>query len=79
MVTKDGRAETDVNIHINKAKGAFALLGLLWRPNEISRNTKLRIFNADEKSVLLYACETWNITQTISHKLQTFVNKMPLY
>jgi hypothetical protein len=38
MVTKDGRAETDVNIRINKAKGAFALLRPLWRSKEISRN-----------------------------------------
>jgi hypothetical protein len=43
-VTKDGVAETIVNIRINKAKGAFALLRLLWRSKEISRNKKMRIF-----------------------------------
>jgi hypothetical protein len=74
MVTKDGRAETDVNIRINNAKGAFALLRPLWRSKEISRNTKLRIFNTNVKYVLLYGCETWKITRTISHKLQSFVN-----
>jgi hypothetical protein len=74
MVTKDGGAETDVNIGINKAKGAFALLRPLWRSKEISRNTKLRIFNTNVKSVLLDGCETWKITQTISHKLQSFAN-----
>jgi hypothetical protein len=47
MVTKDGGAETDVNIRINKAKGAFALLRPLWRSKEISRNTKLTIFNTN--------------------------------
>jgi hypothetical protein len=35
MVTKDGGAETDVSIRINKAKGAFALLRQLWRSKEI--------------------------------------------
>jgi hypothetical protein len=74
LVTKDGGAETDVNIRINKAKVAFALLRPLWRSKEISRNTKLRIFNTNIKSVLLYGCETWKITQTISHKLQSSVN-----
>jgi hypothetical protein len=74
MVTKDGGAETDVNIRISKAKGAFSLLRQLWRSKEISRNTKLRIFNTNVKSVPLYVCETWKITQTISHKLQSFVN-----
>jgi hypothetical protein len=27
-----------------------------------------------QKSALLYGCETWKITQTISHKLQSSVN-----
>jgi hypothetical protein len=74
MVTKDGGSETDVNIRIIKAKGAFALLRPLWRSKEISRNTKLRIFNTNIKSVLLYGCETWKITQTVSHKHHSFVN-----
>jgi hypothetical protein len=68
VVTKDGGAETDVN-RINKAKGSFALLRPLWRSKEFSRNTKLRIFNTDVKSFLLYGCETWKITQTVSHNL----------
>jgi hypothetical protein len=69
MVIQDGGAEIDVTIRISKAKGAFALLRLLWRSKEISRNTKVRIFNTNVKSVLLYGCESWKITQTISHKL----------
>ena len=30
---------------------------------------------ADEKSVLLYACETWRITKALTHKVQTFINR----
>jgi hypothetical protein len=75
MVTKDGGAETDINIRINKAKGTSTLLRPLWRSNEISRNTKLRIFTTNVKSVLLYGCETWKITQIISHKLLSVVNR----
>jgi DNA-binding winged helix-turn-helix (wHTH) protein len=75
MVTNDGGAERDVNIRINTAKGTSAPLRTLWKSKEISRNTKLRIFNINVKSVLLYGCETWKITQNISHKLQTFVHR----
>jgi hypothetical protein len=53
MVTKDGRAETDVNVSINKADGLFALLDCCGVEG-ISRNSKLRIFNTNVKSVLLY-------------------------
>jgi len=40
----------------------------------ISRN-KLRIFNTNVKSILLYCSETWRVTKANSTKLQTFVNK----
>jgi hypothetical protein len=35
VVTKDGVAETDINICIKKANGAFSLLRPLWRWKEI--------------------------------------------
>ncbi|XP_044572116.1 uncharacterized protein LOC123257365 [Drosophila ananassae] len=41
----------------------------------ISRKTKLRIFNACIKSVLLYGSETWLTSQRMVLKLQAFVNK----
>jgi hypothetical protein len=34
----------------------------VWRNHNISKRTKLRIFNTNAKSVL-YACETWKVTQ----------------
>nr|KAG5714565.1 hypothetical protein BaRGS_007011 [Batillaria attramentaria] len=36
--------------------------------------TKLRIFNSNVKSVLLYGCETWRTTKTMQQKIQTFLN-----
>nr|KAG5693367.1 hypothetical protein BaRGS_015654 [Batillaria attramentaria] len=36
--------------------------------------TKLRIFNFNVKSVLLYGCETWRTTKTMQQKIQTFLN-----
>ena len=41
----------------------------------IGRKTKLRIFNTNVKSVLLYGSETWRTTKAISRKIQTFVNR----
>jgi len=38
-------------------------------------DTKIRIFNACVKSVLLYGCETWLVTKGIQRKIQTFVNR----
>jgi hypothetical protein len=46
-----------------------------WRANYLSIKTKLIIFNACPKSVLLYGCETWYVTRNIERKLQSFINR----
>lgn len=74
-LTTDGGAETDANNRLNKARAAFGRLQPVWRSSQISRRTKLRIFNACVKSTLTYGSETWLISNTITQKLQVFINK----
>ena len=62
-------------MRIAKARTAFTILRPLWKSKTISRKTKLRIFNTNVKSVLLYGSETWRVTKATSNKLQSFVNK----
>ena len=50
------------------------MLKNIWASGEISMRTKLRIFNSNVKSVLLYGCETWRTTHTTQRKIQTFFN-----
>nr|KAG5698573.1 hypothetical protein BaRGS_027084 [Batillaria attramentaria] len=45
------------------------------RSTALSLRNKIRIFNSNVKSVLLYGSETWRTTKTSSHKLQTFINR----
>jgi len=45
----------------------------------IITDTKITIFNACVKSVLLYGCETWLVTKEIQRKIQTFVNRCLRY
>ncbi|KAK7093635.1 hypothetical protein V1264_007344 [Littorina saxatilis] len=72
----DGRGGSgrDVKAMIGKARGAFVMLKKIWSSKEISQRTKLRIFNSNVKSVLLYGCETWRTTETMLEKIQIFVN-----
>jgi hypothetical protein len=60
---------------IRKANGAFIQLYPLWRNRNISKRTKLRIFNTNVKPVLLLACETWKVTQQVTNRLQVFTNR----
>jgi hypothetical protein len=74
-VTEDGGAKEDVRNRIRKANGAFVQLYPVWKNRNISRKTKLILFNSNVKSVLLYGCETWKVTKQIANQLQIFINR----
>nr|KAG5693557.1 hypothetical protein BaRGS_011682 [Batillaria attramentaria] len=52
----------------------MVMLKNIWASKVVSIRTKLRIFNSNVKSVLLYGCETWRTTKTMQQKIQTFLN-----
>ena len=52
---------------------------ILWLSKSLRKDIKIRIFNACVKSVLLYGCETWLVTNEIQRKIQTFVNRCLRY
>ena len=74
VVDKQGGTDRDVAARIGKARGAFVMLKHIWASKAIRTRTKLRIFNSNVKSVLLYGCETWRRTKSMLQKIQTFIN-----
>ena len=74
IVDKQGGTDADVKIRISKARTAYHQLKNIWASRDISNNTKLRIFNTNVKSVLLYGAETWRSTVNTNKKIQTFIN-----
>ncbi|PVD36200.1 hypothetical protein C0Q70_03175 [Pomacea canaliculata] len=75
IVSKDGGADEDVGSRINKPRLAFHTLQPIWNSKALSLHTKIHILNANVKSFLLHGSETWHVTNTITNKIQTFVNK----
>ena len=73
----DGDSELDVKRRISKASQAFStcMLKNIWKSKKLSRNTKIRIFRSNAVSVLLYGCESWKVTTTISRMLEVFQNR----
>jgi len=74
IVAENGGISRKVNARIQKARGSFSKLRRVWLSKSLRKDTKIRIFNACVKSVLLYGCETWLVTNEIQRKIQTFVN-----
>ena len=49
-------------------------MGSIWKARNISLKTKVRLFNSNVKTILLYGAETWKTTKSLLHKLQVFIN-----
>ena len=79
LITTSGGTEEDVEARCRKAQVAFSILRPIWRSKFISWWTKIRIFNYNVKSVLLYGSETWRLTKKIITQLQTFTNRRLRY
>nr|KAG5687140.1 hypothetical protein BaRGS_019218 [Batillaria attramentaria] len=74
VVDGQGGTDRDITARIGKARAAMVMLKNVWASKVVSIRTKLRIFNSNVKSVLLYGCETWRTTKTMQQKIQTFLN-----
>ncbi|VDO68963.1 unnamed protein product [Schistosoma margrebowiei] len=69
---RDG-SDVDVNAWIDKARAAYLQLRNIWNSKQLSTNTKVRIFNTNVQTVLLYGAETWRTTKAIIQKIQVFI------
>ncbi|VDP53978.1 unnamed protein product [Schistosoma margrebowiei] len=67
-------SDADVKARIGKARAAYLQLRNIWNSKQLSTNTKVRIFNTNVKTVLLYGAETWRTTKAIIQKMQVFIN-----
>lgn len=73
-VTNTGGSLEDAQARIAAARGTMARLSRVWTGSEISRSTKVRIFNACVLPTLVYGCESWSSGEAIQ-ECQTFVNQ----
>ncbi|GFR98540.1 hypothetical protein ElyMa_002771700 [Elysia marginata] len=74
-IDQEGGTLKEIKGRIGKAQAAFTTLGRLWKTRDISLKTKLRIFNSNVKSVLLYGCEAWNASTMCIKRIQVFINR----
>ena len=68
-ISRDDGSDWDIQAKIGKTRTAFTILAPVWISKVISRKTKLRLFNTNVKSVLIYGSETWRATKAASNKL----------
>ncbi|VDO54693.1 unnamed protein product [Schistosoma margrebowiei] len=74
IIEEQEDSDADVKTRIGKPSAAFLQLMNIWKSKQLSTNIKLRIFNTNVKTVLLYGAETWRTTTTTIKKVQVFIN-----
>ncbi|CAH8612386.1 unnamed protein product [Schistosoma rodhaini] len=74
IIDEHGGSDADVRARIGKARAAYLQLKSIWSSKQLSTNTKVRIFNTNVKTVLLYGAKTWRTTKAIIQKIQVFIN-----
>ena len=74
VVSHENPTQKDIKNRLNKARVAFQGLRHLWRSKQYSHTTKIRLYNSNVKSVLLYGSECWRVTQSDMNSLSAFHN-----
>ena len=72
ILSLHGQSEEDIMSHLGKARFAFFRLRSVWKSNNCSSETKLRLYQSNVLSVLLYGSECWRMMERDSSRLAAF-------
>jgi hypothetical protein len=71
-ISSNEGSEGDINRRIGLARGIVQSLSKIWSSGEISKVTKVTVYETLVLSVLLYNSETWTLKTTQQNRLRTF-------
>ncbi|CAH8500376.1 unnamed protein product [Schistosoma intercalatum] len=64
IIDEQGGPDVGVNVKIGKARAASIQLKNIWNSKQLSVNIKVRFFNTNVNTILLYRTEMWRTTKT---------------
>ncbi|VDP70155.1 unnamed protein product [Schistosoma mattheei] len=74
IIDEQESSDADVKARIGKATAEFLQLKNICNLKQFSTNIKVRIFNTNVRTALLYGTETWRTTTTNMKHVQVFIN-----
>ena len=72
VISSDASCENDIKRRIGLATGASASLNTIWAAKEISKHTKIRVYQSLVLPILLYNSETWTLREADKRRLLVF-------
>lgn len=76
LLTSNNDMKKEVMARIAAGNRCFYSLLDIYKKREVTRTTKLRIFNAIIRPITTYGCETWTLTKHLRQKLMVFENNI---
>ena len=74
-ISKRNATEKDITNRLQKAKSSIHQLNKIWRSSNNGEKTKIRLYQSNILSVLLYGAECWRLTQKDNQRLSGFYIK----
>ena len=71
-VVSDDGSKPEVLSRIAQATAALTKLKPIWRDNNISLGSKVKLMRSLVISIFLYACESWTLTEELEKRTQAF-------
>ena len=71
-VVSDDGSKPEVLSRIAQATGALTKLKPIWRDNNMSLGSKVKLMRSLVISIFLYACESWTLTAELEKRTQAF-------
>ena len=71
-VVSDDGSKPEVVSRIAQATAALTTLKPIWRDNNISLGSKVKLMRSLIISIFLYACESWTLTSELEKRTQAF-------
>ena len=71
-VVSDNGSKPEVLSRIEQATAALTKLKPIWRDNNISLGSKVKLMRSLVISIFLYACESWTLTAELEKRTQAF-------
>ena len=71
-VVSDDGSKPEIFSRIAQAIAALTKLKPIWRDNNISLGSKVKLMRSLVISIFLYACESWNLTAELEKRTQAF-------
>ena len=71
-VVSDDSSKPEVLSRIEHATAGLTKLKPIWRDNNISLGTKVKLMRSFVTSIFLYACNSWTLTAELEKRTQAF-------